>query len=107
MPRPAEFRDARPVAVYDAAYGWSRDDDSFLSLVGEEGPARVVDLQRTLVAGGRLLLESSATLRFRSEEELRASLEDAGFVLEAIYGGWLRQPVGPGDDGEFLVAARR
>lgn len=246
MSQQAEFRDARLVAVYDAANGWSRDDDLFLSLVDEEGPARVVDLgcgtgrlalglaaaghtvtgvdpaaasldvarakagadevtwvegtarslpdaafdvaimtshvaqflvddaewadalsdlHRTLAPGGRLLfdtrnpvargwerwnptdsrhdirlpdgtsvtawtevtavkdstvsfthhyafddgtvLNSSATLRFRTEEELRASLDDAGFVVEAIYGGWLRQPVGPSDDGEFLVVARR
>lgn len=58
-------------------------------------------------AAASLALNSSATLRFRTEEELRASLDDAGFVVEAIYGGWLRQPIGPGDDGEFLVAARR
>lgn len=50
-------------------------------------------------------LLSSTVLRFRSEDELRASLADAGFAVERIYGGWRRQPVGAGD-GELLVIAR-
>ncbi|MEV4183665.1 class I SAM-dependent methyltransferase [Streptosporangium canum] len=50
-------------------------------------------------------LVSTATLRFRAEEELRASLRAAGFSVEWIYGGWDRQAAGKGD-GEFLVIAR-
>lgn len=50
-------------------------------------------------------LLSTATLRFRTEEEVRSSLQDARFNLEQIYGGWNREPVGAGD-GEFLVIAR-
>ena len=49
---------------------------------------------------------STATLRFRSEYELRTSLTVAGFEIEHIFGGWQRQPEG-GGDGEFLVVARR
>ena len=49
---------------------------------------------------------STATLRFRSEEEVRATLHDAGFRVEALWGGWQREPVGQGD-GELLVVARR
>jgi SAM-dependent methyltransferase len=52
-----------------------------------------------------LELESTAALRFRSEDEVRASLADAGFSVEIIYGGWQREPVGQGD-GELLVRAR-
>lgn len=48
---------------------------------------------------------SLSTLRFRSEQELRASLSAAGFDVLHIYGGWQREPVGQGD-GEFLVVAR-
>jgi SAM-dependent methyltransferase len=44
-------------------------------------------------------------LRFRAEDELRSTLERAGFMIEHIYGGWNREPVGA-DDGEFLVIAR-
>ncbi|MGH8894455.1 MAG: class I SAM-dependent methyltransferase [Actinomycetes bacterium] len=50
-------------------------------------------------------LLSTATLRFRPEEDVRASLQDAGFSVERIYGGWRREPVGQGD-GELLVIAR-
>jgi 2-polyprenyl-3-methyl-5-hydroxy-6-metoxy-1,4-benzoquinol methylase len=47
-------------------------------------------------------LTSTATLRFRTEAEIRFSLRDAGFFIEQIYGGWHREPIGQGD-GEFLV----
>ena len=50
-------------------------------------------------------LLSTATLRFRTEAEVRSSLEDARFDIEQIYGGWNREPVGAGD-GELLVIAR-
>ena len=50
-------------------------------------------------------LVSTATLRFRSVDELRESLRAAGFTVEQIYGGWNREPIG-GGDGEFLVIAR-
>lgn len=50
-------------------------------------------------------LDSTAAMRFRTEDEIRASLHDAGFATEGIYGGWQRQPVGLGD-GELLVIAR-
>lgn len=51
-------------------------------------------------------LVSTATLHFRTEEEVRSSLQVAGFTIERMYGGWHREPVGMGD-GEFLVIARR
>jgi SAM-dependent methyltransferase len=241
----AEFRDVRLVDVYDAAYGWSRDDEFFLSIVNETPQVRVLDLgcgtgrltvalaeaghqvtgvdpaaaslaaartkpnaeavvwlegtvasvpdgafdlalmtshvaqffvddaewaatlrdvRRALVPGARLAfdsrdpracawerwnpdesrravtlpdltkvdvstevtavqggvvsfaheyrfddgaeLKSTATLRFRTEDELRVSLVEAGFAIEAVYGGWERQPVGA-PDGELLVVARR
>jgi SAM-dependent methyltransferase len=239
----AEFRDPRLVAVYDAAFGWDRDDDFFLSLASEFGSARILDLgcgtgrltlalaaaghrvtgvdpaaasieaarrkpggervtwivgtsaelkgpfdvavltshvaqflitneewdrsfadvRRALIPGGRLVFDtrdpldrawerwnpvdsrrevalrdgrvvemwtevtavrdglvdftihygfpdgeelvSSATLRFRSEAEIRGSLQPLGFTVESIYGGWGREPVGQGD-GELLVIAR-
>jgi hypothetical protein len=53
---------------------------------------------------GEALL-SAATLRFRTEEEIRSSLDNAGFNVEHIFGGWNREPVGAGD-GEFLVISR-
>jgi hypothetical protein len=49
---------------------------------------------------------STSTLRFRTADDLRASLVATGFTVDEIYGGWSRQPVGRGD-GEFLVVAHR
>ena len=51
-------------------------------------------------------LRSDATLRFRSESELRQTLVAAGFVVERIFGGWHCEPVGQGI-GEFVVVATR
>ncbi len=51
-------------------------------------------------------LVSTASLRFRTEAEVRGSLEAAGFRVEHLFGGWRLQPVGAGD-GELLVVARR
>ena len=51
-------------------------------------------------------LASEATLRFRSEADLRRSLAEAGFAVDAVLGGWDRRPVGAGD-GELLVIAHR
>lgn len=48
---------------------------------------------------------SHSTLRFRTEKLLRESLDDAGFKVEHVYGGWRREPVGAGQ-GELLVVAR-
>ena len=50
-------------------------------------------------------LLSTATLRFRTQEEVCSSLREAGFSVESMYGGWQREPVGMGD-GELLVVAR-
>ncbi|GGQ94995.1 class I SAM-dependent methyltransferase [Deinococcus ruber] len=48
---------------------------------------------------------ASATMRFRSEADLRASLHVAGFEIEDIFGGWNRERVRQGC-GEFIVVAR-
>ena len=50
-------------------------------------------------------LQSVSTLRFRSEETLRGTLEPAGFEVIQIFGGWERQLVGQGD-GEFIAVAQ-
>jgi SAM-dependent methyltransferase len=50
-------------------------------------------------------LQSSSRLRFRTEQLLRESLAQAGFTVENVYGGWLREPVRVGS-GEFVVVAR-
>jgi ubiquinone/menaquinone biosynthesis C-methylase UbiE len=60
--------------------------------------------QRYRFADGQSLA-NSATLRFRTEPELRDSLREAGFRVDRIYGGWGREPVGLSGDGEFIVIA--
>lgn len=52
------------------------------------------------------LVTDRSTLRFRSETELPQSLGAAGFVVEAIYGGWHFERVGAGC-GELVVVARK
>src|ERR1022692_3209537 len=67
--------------------------------------AGVVDFSISYAFSDGEELVSTASLRFRTEEELRSSLRAAGFTIEQIYGGWNRAPVGA-PDGEFLVIAR-
>ena len=50
-------------------------------------------------------LTSDTTLRFRTEPELRRSVEAAGFDVDRVYGGWAREPVGLSEDGELIVLA--
>jgi hypothetical protein len=60
--------------------------------------------QHYLFADGQERTSESA-MRFRSQREIRSSLEVAGFDVDRIYGGWSREPVGLSDDGELIVAA--
>jgi ubiquinone/menaquinone biosynthesis C-methylase UbiE len=55
--RHAEFSDPLLVMVYDALFGWSREDDFFLSVVNEVPAARVLDLG---CGTGRLALRMAA-----------------------------------------------
>ncbi|GAA2667517.1 class I SAM-dependent methyltransferase [Actinoplanes palleronii] len=70
----------------------------------ETAPNTVHVTQRYRFDDGRDLA-NSATLRFRTEPELRDSLREAGFRVDRIYGGWGREPVGLSGDGEFIVIA--
>ena len=47
---------------------------------------------------------AAATIRFRTEPEIRAALATAGFTIEHVFGGWHREPTGAGV-GEFVVVA--
>ena len=49
---------------------------------------------------------SPTRLRFRTVEELTASLADAGFAVEQLFGDWDRRPPGPAT-GELIVVAGR
>jgi ubiquinone/menaquinone biosynthesis C-methylase UbiE len=67
--------------------------------------AGVVSFTQHYVFDGGEELTSEATLRFRTEQEIRVSLEAAGFDVDRIYGGWSREPVGLSQDGELIVVA--
>ena len=43
--------------------------------------------------------------RFRSVELIQETLDDAGFRIEQLYGGWHQEPLGTGV-GEIVVVAR-
>lgn len=106
-----KFLHPRLAALYDVDCPWGQDDDFFASVVAETpGAARprpaiwteVTAVRDSLVSFTHHYvfpdeeLVSHATLRFRSEQELRTSLAAAGFTVEHLYGGWQRQPVGAG-----------
>ena len=82
------------------------EDDTDVDIWTEVTAVRgdIVDFTHRYVWPTGEELTSTASLRFRTETALRNSLNDAGFIIENIYGGWHRQPVGEGD-GEFLVIA--
>jgi SAM-dependent methyltransferase len=82
--------------------------DTWVEVVAVDGgtTGAVVDFLHSYRFGADPEIRSDGTLRFRSEEELRGSLAGAGFEVQAIYGGWQREPVGH-PDGELLVLARR
>lgn len=48
---------------------------------------------------------SANKLRFRTYEELQASLKDAGFTVEQVYGDWDRQPFTP-QSAEMIFIAK-
>lgn len=51
-------------------------------------------------------IHDPATLKFRTEAELRNSVEVAGFTVEHLFGGWQREDAGAGC-GELVVVARK
>jgi hypothetical protein len=67
----------------------------------------VVDgLQRYRFARSGEELTARTALRFRTAEQVDATLADAGFVVERRHGGWDRRPFTAADDEIVVVAAR-
>jgi hypothetical protein len=62
----------------------------------EDVSADVVTITETTAdLDGTALRVDRAKLRFLAVDELEVFLTDAGFEIEAQYGGWSRQPLGP------------
>lgn len=71
----AEFNEAALVMVYDAEFGWSRDDEFFASVVNEVPASRVLDLG---CGTGRLALAlTAAGHQVTGVDPARASLDAA------------------------------
>ncbi|MFF2622656.1 class I SAM-dependent methyltransferase [Oerskovia jenensis] len=83
--------------------GDGRVVQTWCEITGERDGVVDFTLGYEMPEGDELL--STATLRFRPEDEVRASVEAAGFVVEQVFGGWACEPVGHGA-GELLVVAR-
>lgn len=66
---------------------------------------RVVSFTAHYLFAGGEERTSESVMRFRGEREIRADLEQAGFDVDRIYGGWSREAVGLSDDGELIVVA--
>lgn len=72
----------------------------------DAGGGAVVDFRWLNAIGEERELWSESRMRWRTEPELRESLQAAGFVVDSIQGGWDGSPP-PHPDGEFIVRAHR
>src|SRR4051794_34607390 len=105
--RHAEFEDPRLVAVYDATCPWSRDDDFFVAVVEEGGPAlRVLDLG---CGTGRLAIGLAARgHKVTGVDPARASLDAArakpGAELVTWIGGMSRALPGASFDVAVMTS---
>lgn len=75
-----------------------------VDVTGTPESYRMTHEGHTVLPDGRHLW-AAETLRFRSLDELRASLRVAGFEIEELWGDWDRSPVTPSSP-EFIFVAR-
>src|SRR5215217_6920245 len=94
---PAESRRRVVLADGSVVLMWSEVTDLADDLV--------TSCQHYAFADGKELF-SVVTLRWRSEAEVTSSLQETGFSVERVYGGWRGEPVTNGD-GELIVVARK
>ena len=100
--RHAEFNHPVLVQVYDALFGWSRDDEFFMSVVHASSAARVLDLG---CGTGRLALAMAAAgHEVTGVDPARASLEAARVKPGAERVTWIEGSSGDLPDAAFDVA---
>jgi ubiquinone/menaquinone biosynthesis C-methylase UbiE len=100
--RHAEFNHPALVQVYDAMFGWSRDDDFFMSVVNATPASRVVDLG---CGTGRLALAMSAAgHQVTGVDPARASLDAAKAKPGAECVTWIEGSSNALPDAVFDVA---
>jgi SAM-dependent methyltransferase len=103
-----------------AARGWETWGNRMTTVDPVAGPVErwgeVHDVSGDVVSGrmhvrflrdGDELVVDGPQLRFRSVDELRLSLNEAGFAVTQAYGDWDRRPVDAGSPEIILVAAKR
>lgn len=76
------------------------------SITGTPGSYTIVHQGNTVLPDGDHL-QVLETLRFRSPDEVRASLTAAGFEIVHEFGDWERAPFDPATTAEMIVVARR
>ena len=104
-PRAAAWEKWNPV---DSRRTVTLSDGTTLETWGDVEPAvdgRVACTQHYVFSDGARLA-STAVMRWRRAEDVRAAVTDADLEVDEIYGGWEREPIGA-DDGELLVIAHR
>ena len=100
--RHAEFNHPALVQVYDALFGWSRDDEFFMSVVNASPAARVLDLG---CGTGRLALAMAAAgHEVTGVDPARASLEAARVKPGTERVTWIEGSSGELPDAAFDVA---
>jgi ubiquinone/menaquinone biosynthesis C-methylase UbiE len=100
--RHAEFKHPVLVQVYDAMFGWSRDDDFFMSVVDATPASRVLDLG---CGTGRLAIAMTAAgHRVTGVDPARASLEAARNKCGAEQVTWIEGSSEVLSDAAFDVA---
>ncbi len=75
------------------------------SVAGPDDSYTITHRGNTVLPDGRHL-QVLEHLRFRDPDEIRASLETAGFTVETVWGDWDRSPFDPAESLELIVLAR-
>lgn len=92
------YSDDEAAALYDVLNPWGPGVESVAGDV-------VTLTETTSDAHGAALRVDRASLRFLDVETLAGFLADAGFEIEAQYGGWMREALDPASR-EIITIAR-